>query len=584
MTMHLAYRRMPITLRVLVVLVALHGVVRIGLWVLGWFSEAPQMHSRLTGGVLCVASAVMLFRGNRLGLSWLLGYYGVVTVALGYGLARAESVNASMLAIAGVLVVFLGYLAWCWQRLPWRSRGSYGHWMTDPDFRGQAAAWFVERDRVLENDRRSPPDPDVLVRGLLDDVDTELTRQRLNAQGELVIPAVLRALDDPEFRRHCKHLMVLIHMVPEGQWVEALPQLVATLPHVNDDDRGELLRKIATTGKASLKDLLVAELAGEASGDVAEGLGAALSAGRAEPELVLAVEPALRACVAREDSPREAHVTLARIDPETTVVAVNAALLGHTSELQRVIELADAGLPLPEAALLLWRQLRAERNWFWCWRLMPHVDVTEDDLLQVLAAACHDFGSDPDSGFEGDEGSARACYARALERLYERQYSGVALLIQRAVDMQLSRISDKAMGPLLRLHGLSDDWNSGPDEPTLPQRHLRVLSLADSYTFNGGMSHTLDCLDIDALQALESALEVIAPPEVREVWLEALKAAFPEGLVGSDSERKAQLMARYDAIEGQLADLTRRYERRQWRLTVAMGRYALAHRDQIVTE
>ena len=583
--MYLAFKRMPLALRILTILLVIDGAVRVSRWTFGQFGGEPQRTSMLTTGLLFAASAVLLFRGRRLGLEWMLGYGAVMAVMMVYGLIRGELVQPWTIVAAVVLLAGTAYFAWCWKRLPWQQPGSYGHWMEDPDYRKGVASWFAERDRLLAQDRRSPPDPDELVRSLrdADSDDHEMVRQRLQVQKEHFAPAVLRALDDAKFRRRSPHLAMLIDMLPEAERTSAIPQLVACLDHLDDRERGNVLSMLAATGQPSVAELLVRELAGESSDRVAEGLTAALRANRLDPRLRAAIEPALRACIAREGAGHGANVTMALLDPETPSRLVDAALTGDGAALNGLAALGDAGLPLPDAARTLWRQRRDAHDWFWCRRLMPFVAATDEDLLQVLRVTEPHFGAEPDISFGLDLRAPRSCHVRALELLLDRDHVGIEALLERAVAMQLGEVSDEAATLRMRRNGVPTDWTPDGDDLTTPQRYLRALSFADSYTCNGGISHAIDCLDEADMAVLVPALDAIAPAPVRELWREALHAVAPNGLPADHESRQELLMERHAEIADQLDELSNRYFRSKWRLYVAMATYATANRDQLAS-
>ena len=88
-----------------------------------------------------------------------------------------------------------------------------------------------------------------------------------------------------------------------------------------------------------------------------------------------------------------------------------------------------------------------------------------------------------------------------------------------------------------------------------------------------------ECLDAEDMRALESALAEIAPPEVRDIWLAALRAISPKPLPTADAERRDLIMARYDQVAQHVDGLDRQW--RPWKLDVAMARYAITHRGEL---
>lgn len=580
--MFLPFQRMPLLLRVLTVLLALSGIFRLGRWTIGWFLAEPTPRSLLPSGALYLYSAVLLFRGRRAGLDWMLGYCVLLLGLMAFGLWRSRTFETSTIVAVVVSIAICAYFAWCRAELPWKEPGSYGHWMSDPSYRSAVSDWFAERDRQLERDRLAPPDPEALVRGLLSDADPEMLRHRIQARPEHFASAVLRALGDRSFQRQPELLEMLIGVLPESRHVEALPQLSACLGQVGAEARARILRILASTGRASLAPLLVAELSGAKSHDVADGLEEALRGGRAEEALLREVEPSLRACVEREGCDHPAIVALARIDPSTIPRLVRTAMESDEDAVHGLAKIGAAGLQLPPEALALWRRLRTNGDWSKCRLLMPFVGASDEDVLQLLRELAPHLGSAATSAFEDPHRAPRFCYASALELLLDRRHAGIQSILAQAMDLELDGVSDRAARLLLQSHGLSTDEPVDDErEPTQPQRYLRALARADAYACNGGLFHAFDCLSETDLNALIPALEAVAPREVREPWMEALRAVAPSGLPADRERRQELLMQRYDELSARLDELSRAYYRCAWRLDVARCRYALLHRAEL---
>ncbi|MCC6782519.1 MAG: hypothetical protein IT457_06725 [Planctomycetes bacterium] len=584
--MWLAFRRMPWPLRALVWLYAVHGVVRVVGWVISRLGEGVDPLSRLLYGIAVLVAAVQLFRGRRDGLDLLLLHNALVLAAAALGIWREGGFHdvRTASAVAG-LVVLTAYLAWCRVRLRWRERGSYGHWMSDPTVRQDAAAWFAERDRIVERDLREAPDPDEVVRELLAGADLELVRFRIQARPEHYEAALRRAVVDPAFDEREKALAMLIDRLPERALAELAPKLVARVQLVPPEARGHLKARLAATGDASLAPWMVTELAGEHGSQLARGLAEALRQGRVGDDLRRVVEPALRAQVASGAAAGAAYEALARLDPELPRRLLAAAASLEEQPLRGLVALVDAKIPLPAETLQLWRRLRDLRQWFWCWRLMEHLTVPDDELRDLLTRAEAGFGDAPSvhGDYRGDGPRyARLCHTRALEQLLARSGREVEALLERAIERSLEVVSDTAATLLLRMHGLPEDWKFGRREDlTEKQRWLRCLSLSDSLACNGGLEHVVDCLDDEEMVLFESALAAIAPPEPREVWREALLLMLGERATSDRRERQTVLMARYDAVEHRLRELSEAYYRCRWQLDVAMVRFAILHRREL---
>jgi hypothetical protein len=276
---YLRFRRMPLLLRILVVLLAADGAFRLVRYLMALVAGEPTRISQLGTGVMFLAAGVQLLRGRRRGIDWIVPYNLLLFGMLAYGLWRSGEVPAQAVGLGALLLALTGYLWWCRQRLPWQARGSYGQWMTDPDFRDGAAAWFAERDRIVAQDRRQPPDPDEVVRSLLDGADADMVRHRLQEAPQHFGMAVLRALADPAFRRDPEILAMLIDQLPDELHERARSSLVASLDHLTGFERGQVLRRLAEAGDPSLRERLLRELDGNGGEYVAEGLATAFAEG-----------------------------------------------------------------------------------------------------------------------------------------------------------------------------------------------------------------------------------------------------------------------------------------------------------------
>jgi hypothetical protein len=584
--MWLAFRRMPWPLRVLVWLYAVHGVVRVVGWVISRLGDGVDPLSRLLYGIAVLVAAAQLFRGRRDGLDLLLLHNAAVLVAGALGIWREGGIHDVRTASAvAVLVALTAYLAWCRVRLRWRERGSYGHWMSDPSVRSDAAAWFAERDRIVERDLREPPDPDEVVRELLAGADTDLVRHRIQARPEHYEAALRRAVLDPAFEERAEALAMLIDQVPQQDLAALAPELVTRVPAIPPGARGSLKARLAATGHPSLAAWMATELAGEHAASLSQGLAEALRHGRVGDDLRRVVEPALRAQVASGAAEGAAYVALARLDPELPRRLLAEADSLDEKPLRGLVALAGAQIPLPAATLQLWRRLRDRRQWFWCWRLLEHLTVPDDELRDLLARSELDFGDSPfvHGDYRGDGPRyPRLCHARALEQLLARSGREIEALLERAIGLSLEEVSDAAARLLLRMHGLPERWHfDGREDLTEKQRWLRCLADSDSLACNGGLEHVIDCFDDAEMELFQVALAAIAPSEPREVWREALSLALPHGVPSDRRERQTALMARYDAVEHRLNELSEAYYRCRWQLEVAMVRFAIAHRAEL---
>lgn len=587
---YLRFRRMPLLLRILVVLLAADGAFRLVRYLVALLAGEPTRISQLGTGVMFLAAGVQLLRGRRSGIDWIVPYNLLLFGMLAYGLWRSGEVPAKAIGLGALLLAFTGYLWWCRQRLPWQARGSYGQWMTDPDFRDGAAAWFAERDRLVAQDRRQPPDPDEVVRSLLDGADVDLVRHRVQEAPQHFGMAVLRALADPAFRRDPKVLAMLIDQLPKELHERARSSLVASLDHLTGFARGQVLRLLAAAGDPSLTERLLRELDGDGGEYVGEGLATAFAEGRAGDDVRRAFEPALRARLARPQAPKSASVALARLDPSWPQQQVDRALAGMDDEpLGHLVAMGEAGVPLPaDAMLALWRRTRDAQQWFWCWRLMPFVTVPEPELRTLHTELPRHFDA-PARGDEDPKAAplqqryARLTYLRIVEHLVARGSADAELLLEQAIAMGRDDISDEAAHRLLRFHGMPWESILADDAAPTPRRQaLHSLSMASAYAKNGGLMHAFDCLDAECMAAFEPALQEIAPPAVRDVWLAARRLLSPTPLPTDEDERRLLVMERYDDAKPRLDELGRQFFACSWQLEVAMARYALAHRKELM--
>lgn len=587
---YLRFRRMPLLLRILVVLLAADGAFRLVRYLVALLTGEPTRISQLGTGVMFLAAGVQLLRGRRSGIDWIVPYNLLLFGMLAYGLWRGGEVPAKAIGLGALLLALTGYLWWCRQRLPWQARGSYGQWMTDPDFRDGAAAWFAERDRLVAQDRRQPPDPDEVVRSLLDGADAELVRHRLQEAPQHFGMAVLRALADPAFRRDAKILAMLIDKLPEELHERARASLVASLDHLTGFERGKVLRLLVAAGDASLTERLRRELDGDGGEYVGEGLATAFAEGRAGDDVRRAFEPALRARLARPKAPKSVSVALARLDPSWPQQQIDRAMAGMADEpLGQLVAIAEAGMPLPaDAMLVLWRRIRDAQQWFWCWRLMPFATIPEPELRTLHAELPRHFdaparGDEDAEAVQSQQRYARLAYMRIVEHLVACGPADAEPLLEQAIALGRDDISDEAANRLLRLHGMPWESILAEDAAPTPRRQaLHALSMASSYAKNGGLLHAFECLDAECMDAFEPALQAIAPPVVRDVWLAARRLLSPTPLPSDQDERRLLVMEHYGEVEERLDALGRQFFACSWQLDVAMARYALAHRAELM--
>jgi predicted nicotinamide N-methyase len=69
---------------------------------------------------------------------------------------------------------------------------------------------------------------------------------------------------------------------------------------------------------------------------------------------------------------------------------------------------------------------------------------------------------------------------------------------------------------------------------------------------------------------------------VRDVSLAARREVSPTQLPEDPDERRLLVMDRYDEVKPRLDELDKQFYRCKWQLEVAMARYALAHRDELL--
>ena len=588
---YLRFQRMPLLLRIFAVLLIVDGTYRIGRYLVTLLDGEPTRISQLGAGALFLAAGVQLLRGRRSSIDWIVTYNLLLFGTIAYRAWRSdEAVPAKTIGTGVLLLALSGYLWWCRARLPWQARGSYGQWMTDPDFRDDAAAWFAERDRLVAQDRHQRPDPDEVVRSLLDGADAELVRHRVQDAPQHYGMAVLRALAEPAFRRDEKILEMLIDQLPKELHERARPSLVASLDHLAGYERGRVLCLLAETGDPSLCERLLRELDGNGGEYVAEGLATAFAEGRASDELRRTFEPALRARLDRPKAPKSVVVALARLDPSLPQQLIHRAMATHASEpLGGLVALGEAGVALPaDAMLALWRRMRDAQQWFWCWRLLPLPTVPEAELRALLTELPHHFdaparGDEDAEAVRSQQRNARLTYIRSVEQLVARGCADAEPLLEQAVALGREDISDAAASRLLRFHGVPDNLTfHDVTDPTPTQLALRSLALASSYASNGGLLHAFECLDAECMAAFEPALHSIAPPAVREVWLAARREVSPTPLPADPDKRRPLVMGRYDASKSRLDELSRQFYRCIWQLDLAMARHALAHRAELI--
>lgn len=587
MSHYLAFRRMPWHLKTLSWLLLIDGVARIVIWLISQGApEAAPARRLITAGVFLYA-AIQLRRGRRDGLDLLL-YHNVALVGvICYGLIRGAELSAWQWGMVAFLALMTVYVIWCRARLPWQEAGSYGHWMADPDYQEDVEAWFAARNRIVEQDRLDPPDPDEVVRDLIDG-DMEMARQRIAAQPGHFGMAIFRALDDSAFLKDEDALTVLVDNLPESLHVRALDRLTRCLDRFEDFMRGSVLRKIAATGRPEIEPLLLRELAGSDANDAAEGLANAIENNRLDDTLFEALEPALRECLDREEPCEHAAVVLARMNPSFVNEILDRAQELGDAPMQTLVALGEAEVPLdPGAVLQIWRRARDRRSWFWCWQLTPFAAVPDAELRDVLVTSQLDFGDDEAlrdwaSGRDNAARYSRLCYARALAQLAERHPEQAEVMLREAIALDRDEVSDDAAALLARHLGADGEWSPTEDAPpTAPERALHSLHFADSLACNGGLLHAIRVLDEQQMAAFTAALRTIAPPVVSDIWQRAFELLSEEPIPTDQEQRREIVQRRFDAICDQVDALDTEYYRQKWQLTVAMHLFAIEHRDEL---
>ncbi|MFN3242879.1 MAG: hypothetical protein ACE37K_15365 [Planctomycetota bacterium] len=585
--MRLAYKKLPLVLRLLNWLFLIHGCLRVVLVLVGQFAEEPPPLSSLGFPIVYVWSAIRVRQGLREGVSWLLFTVVAQFVFLVWFVLRGTlAPDIPVVLAAAWLVATGGYLAWARLRLPWREPGSYGDWISNPEAAQGVAGFFAARDRLLQQDREQPPDPDSMVAGLLDGDGVEMIRQRLLAQPEHFGMAVFRALGDPAFRRNPEALAMLIGQLPESLLARSGPRLSACLPHVEADQRRRVLQLMAASGDPELGSTLAGELLGEHGDYVARGLDDAAKSGRLGDELFAELEPSLWRCLEAENACAPASLVLLSRRPDLPrQLAEQARDLDETS-LRALVAIAEAGQSVPGEQLLgLWRTARDRGAWYWCWRLQEFADVPEDDLRDLLARAPAYFGDEAAMRLWTRESAARysrLAFVRALAKLCQRGVVDAEQLLREAIAMELQEVSDEAARMLGERLTAPQDWSFGGRGTTHRQRMLATLSVATSFACNGGLEHAFMCLDEEDMQVLKPALDEIVPTAVRDIWMAAMHEIAPdEDLPVDSSARQAAIGSRYDQIEQRLEELNSAFFACQWRQTVAMHLYAIEHQDEL---
>ena len=80
------------------------------------------------------------------------------------------------------------------------------------------------------------------------------------------------------------------------------------------------------------------------------------------------------------------------------------------------------------------------------------------------------------------------------------------------------------------------------------------------------------------------APDEIGPPEVRDVWGDAMREISPDPRPDSYEERRAWIRSCYDDAEQRLDERCSKCFRCSWKQTVALHLYAIEHKDKLKAE
>jgi hypothetical protein len=545
---------------------------------------------RLVNSFLWVWGGYRTLRGYRDGVDSLLAAWVLPALAL---FALPFSSDGQRAAIPGWLYAYTtfalgvtGYLLHCRQRLSWartieHEPGSYDHWLTEPSARQGVADWFAHRDATLAADAASPPDPRELIATLTDPAeDFELNRMRLRQlveqSSDSCIAPLIEGIGDPAIQRDEQSLKLLLGLLPEPAPIQAAPPLRVCAER-STGAIGDVLEALAETGDPAHLDLLVPALGSAATArDVAAGLARAFKAGRVTPAHVQLTVPALAAVLdgpAHRGAAQAARALIALDGAAAAERILSDIDVDHSGRLEAIEELHAAGVEIPQQVLTrLWQSALALPEPRWLEVLLPMVLPDESGLLEVIARC------------EVHPERYRACRASsaALRRLVDLGSPNARDALEAAIAKDEEDLSDTAAGLLCRLHDLPESPFVDPTRAdTDVARFHHTLSLASSYARNGGIVHALECLDDDEASVLEEGLRTVGPPEVAEIWREAVRLLMRGPIPGPIAERQELIATWRDAVHARLEALDRAFYDVDHRLDVALCRYAIAHADEI---
>lgn len=565
----------------LFVLVTVGGglLVRLGLWVTE--GTAPRMGGLATSG-FSAYYAFLAWRGDPDGVSGLFWMFSLGAVIVTLVLAFA-SPHPDLLWV-GALYVAVGLAVFGWAKFRPAARGyepgGFKDWLTNRDYRDAVGSWFEARDAQFAADDENPPDCEELVASMLEGDDVDLVRARLSHQDERALPAICAALADRRYHEDEEVLDCLLDLLPSPPPAAAAPGLVACLAGLDGFKRASVMADLAAIGRREDETLLREALSNEETMNMTTfGLRRAVENGTVDPELMEALDADLRRVVARhedeEDAARDAAMALVRHDPDFGA-ELERGLADALPSYVRVVVHVETQLEVigPAAFRPLWIDAIERRDFLRIWPLTAVAGLDETELLKQIELASGAL----------DDAPGVASYEEALEALTTLKSERAPEEIERAASLELDDLSDAAARQLYRLHGIEDRPSVDEESRDTEQaRHLSALRWLESYTASGGLVQAIRCLDETDAASLPSALEEVAPQEIRDVTLRAVELLTGGDLPASPGVRDDLITDRYPAAEDELDELDTRFYAASGRLEWALAQYCVRHKSVLMT-
>ncbi|MBI5853326.1 MAG: DUF4375 domain-containing protein [Planctomycetes bacterium] len=463
--------------------------------------------------------------------------------------------------------LFGASLSWLlWPKRPRHPFGTFAHWLTDRRHRARVAEVMELRERLIEEDRRHPPDCGALVDELLDGDDL-IAGRRLKELLPRAEPALVAALDD----RRCKPIdedgepyqlrdrdpwCRLVDLLAEIGSRAACTKVAPFLDHPRVHVRMCATRLCAASGDVAVTERVFHALDDDAlEFDAVLGLTTAATERRMAPEWRdRCFERLLRKIDELEqggDPWRHVHV--------------RALFALDSDRAQRELTSPERFHPARRSFGRLLDGLRGVKAEIPAERLRAAVDAIE--------------------GTAAEGGSS---HADVLEALIETRHPDAERFCERAMAAGPSLAATSAARWVGTLRGMADPVEVVLDR--IKERGFESLSDAQRLFYaawwlvhrvgNGGLANVYSNGRGREYPDRHRAFEAIGVPELAEIVREADRAFGPEGPPDDFDRREDVVGERWDELQATWRPLEQRFFAASEEAKFRAYRFALAHQGE----